>query len=94
MDKSILQKIFDGEFYPSEDIVPRDPNYRPLSHKVSDEWDYLTDAMCESKRQRMTRLQDLVVETHTMELNAFYWAGFRDGILLIHELFGKGEDKQ
>ncbi len=34
MSKTILQKLFDGEIYPSESIICTDPKYRQVAHKL------------------------------------------------------------
>lgn len=33
----ILEQLYNGEIYPSENIVPTNPKYRPLTRKISDE---------------------------------------------------------
>jgi hypothetical protein len=38
--KSILQELFDGDIYPDELIVPKDPQYHPINQKISDEQEY------------------------------------------------------
>ena len=34
---NILEQLYNGEIYPSENIVPSNPQYRSLTLKISDE---------------------------------------------------------
>ena len=93
MKKSIIQRIFDGEFYPTEDVSLTDPCYQALGQNISKKIDILTENMNGSTQQVFTQLMDMIQDLHTTEICTFYWAGFRDAMLLVYELFGKGEDK-
>lgn len=94
MRKSIIQRIFDGEFYPAEDITFTERSYHVLSNEISMRIDELERNLDDNDRQSFTQLLEMIHDLHMQELCKFFWSGFRDGILLIAELFGKGgEDR-
>ena len=37
---AVLSELFRGKIYPNEQIVPKDPEYRNVNNKISDEMDY------------------------------------------------------
>lgn len=89
MRKSIIQRIFDGEFYPAEDITFTERSYHVLSKEISMRIDELERNLADSDRQSFTQLLEMMHDLHMQELYKFYWSGFRDGIFLIAELFGE-----
>ena len=94
MKRGLTQRIFYGEYNPAEDIMPSDPSYRPLSYKIGDEFDYFSGILSGENRGRLSHLKDMISDAQNIEMQTFYWGGFADALLLIYELFGKGESKR
>ena len=43
--KSLLQQIFEGEFYPSETVVSGDPDYVTKGHQSGEEIEYIASRL-------------------------------------------------
>ena len=84
--KSILEELFNGEFFPAENIVPSDPDYRPLSNEVGKVIAYLSDRMSSDDKERFELLQDDIAYVHDLELRAFFTEGLRFGVQFLLEL--------
>lgn len=92
MSKTLLQKLYDGEIYPAEQIVPRDPEYRETSRKISDEKEYFQEILTENDRQRFDKLMDSRYETESMDSYESFVYGFRLGVgLMVETLPGAAE---
>jgi len=85
--KSLLRQLYDGEFYPSEQIVPGDPDYVSISHKVGDEIDYIASRLVDEDKARFEALVDLMGEMEAKSECGNFAYGLRTGILLMMELF-------
>lgn len=91
--KTLLEQLYDGEFYPSENIIPGNPGYAAMSQKAGDEIEYILSRLNDEEKVRFDKLIDLMGEMeHMGEVTSFAY-GLRTGILLIFELFS-GEDWQ
>ena len=86
--KSMLRRIFDGEFYPCEDIVCKDPEYRSLCAELDECWQNLYNQPEPDADRRLNNLQSKIIRTQLMESYAYYSAGFRDGVRLMFEVLG------
>lgn len=85
--KSLLQQIYDGEFYPSEAVVSGDPNYKSKGNQGGDEIDYILSRLNDEDKARFDKLIDLMGEMEHMNGYANFTYGLRTGILLMFELF-------
>lgn len=84
--KSLLERIYLGEFYPYEAIVSSDPQYKPMSRKAGDEIEYITGRLTDEDKERFNKLLDLMAETQQMDGYANFAYGFRAGMSLLYEL--------
>ena len=87
----MMQRIFDGEFYPCEDVLTKDPEYRPLCAEIDDGWEKLYNLSEADAKERLNNLQTMMIRTQLMEAYAYYSSGFRDGVRLMFELLGNEE---
>ena len=93
--KSVLNQIFDGEFYPPETIWPCDPDFEPLRRKIGDEYDYFADLMGKEDRERFVELQDTIAVVQSIENRAYCTEAFRAGVMLMQELiFGERNERR
>lgn len=83
--KSLLHRIFDGEYFPMEHITPQQPEYRIHHQKVGAEILYFMELLQEADKTRFEELHNLILETQDMEYFAAYAEGFRVGVLLMME---------
>ena len=85
--KTLLDQIYDGEFFPSEAVVSSDPDYVTMSHKEGEEIEYIASRLNDEDKVRFDKLIDLMGETEHMNGYANFAYGLRTGILLMFELF-------
>lgn len=88
MHKSLLQRLYDGEVYPDEEIVPRTPEYRRIDRAISDEKHYFYDLLNDEGRKHFDRLDDLRYQSSSLFGYENFVYGFRLGVGLIMETFG------
>ena len=85
-EKSLLRQMFDGEFYPCENVVSEDPAYRTRSKEMYELKEYIKQMLPPEDVKQMDKLQDLQQQTQEMEYFAFFAEGYRCGVLLMIEL--------
>ncbi len=85
--KSLLQQIFEGEFYPSETVVSGDPDYLTKGHQAGEEIEYIASRLNADDKVKFDKLIDLMGEMEHMNGYANFSYGLRTGILLMFELF-------
>ncbi len=71
--KSLLQQIFEGEFYPSETVVSGDPDYVTKGHQAGEELEYIASRLNADDKVRFDKLMDLMGEMEHMNGYAI-WA--------------------
>lgn len=90
--KSILEALYSGNIYPDELIISRDPEYRPLSQKVSDDLNMWRKKLLEADYTQLESLLDLCSKMGSMEATASFIYGFKLGAwIMIEVLNGKGD---
>ena len=55
----ILEQLYNGEIYPSENIVPTNPKYRPLTRKINDEREALQTKLNAEDSERLEVLGEM-----------------------------------
>jgi len=90
--KTILEELFDGNIYPDELIISKDPEYRPLNQKISDTIGLWKKKLSEEDYEQLEDLLDLRSQSDSMHAAASFMYGFKLGAIIIFEvLTGKGE---
>lgn len=90
--KTILEELYDGNIYPDELIISKDPEYRPLNQKISDTLEMWKKKLSENDYKLLEALLDLRCESSSMEASASFMYGFRLGaVIMIEVLTGKEE---
>ena len=85
--KTLLEQMYDGEFFPSEAVVSSNPDYVTMSRKEGEEIEYIASRLNDEDKTRFDKLIDLMGETEHMNGYANFSYGLRTGILLMFELF-------
>ena len=91
--KTLLEQIYDGEFFPSEAVVSGDPDYVAKGHIEGEEIEYIASRLNDEDKVRFDKLIDLMGETEHMNGYANFAYGLRTGIQLMFELF-ESENKR
>lgn len=90
--KTILEELYEGNIYPDEFIIPKNPEYRPLNQKISDTIKTLKERLSEDDYKQLEELLDMRCETSTQDAAASFLYGFKLGaVILIEVLTGKEE---
>lgn len=90
--RSILEELYDGNIYPDELIISKDPEYRPLNKRISDMLAMWKNKFSEDDYNQLENLLDLCSQSSSMEASESFIYGFRLGALIMMEvLTGKKE---
>ena len=85
MSKSILQQLFDGEIYPAEDVVLKEPQDKELSEKINNETKYFQSVLSPDDWKRYEDLVDMQAAASNAYHYAYFIYGFRLATKLIIE---------
>jgi len=85
--KSTLKSLFNDGIYPFEEIVPKDPEYRAVNRKISEEKQYFIQKMSSEDAQQFEKLENLYSESTSIYACECFTYGFRLGALLMGEVF-------
>lgn len=86
---SIIEKLYNGEISPVEDIIPSDPNYRKICWQIGEEREYFESILSEKDKERFKSWNTIIYEYEKMiELENFS-NGFKLGMQLGCEVFGQ-----
>lgn len=80
---SILEDLYSGKIYPSEEIVPKEKNYRSINKEVGEFREYFREKIAPEDKEKFSQWDTLVHDTHYMECYANFSYGFRLGIMLL-----------
>lgn len=90
MAKTLLQQLYDGEIYPAEQIVPKNPQYRELCRKLGEEKQYLRERLSASDRERFDEMENLTQEIENLYGYEDFSCGLWLGAGLMIEAFISG----
>ncbi|MCQ5131087.1 hypothetical protein NE562_15585 [Butyricicoccus faecihominis] len=83
----ILKDLYRGLIYPSEQIVPKEKNYRKIGQQITEEYNHLTGRLSPADAKRFEKYQQLLGETADLDCYANFEYGFRLGALLMAAVF-------
>lgn len=87
----ILDRLYSGAIYPAEQIVPADPKFRPTHKKISEEREYLKQKLSPEDAARLEEINDLYLDSVSMNCYAGFTYGFKLAVRLMCESFSEGE---
>lgn len=94
MTETLLKQLYNGEIYPSETINCKAPEYRELSHKISDETEYFKATLSPEDWSRLEQLDDMIHDRSAAYSYENFLYGFRLGVgLMIEVLTDRDENK-
>ena len=80
---NVLHDLYHGGIFPAEHIVSRDPEYRPVNRKISDEKRYFESKMSLDDCRRFEALGNLYAQSSCMQEEASFYYGFKLGAALM-----------
>lgn len=89
--KNIIEELYYGNLRPEEHIVPSNPEYRPLTRKISEMMEEAKQRFSEDNFKTLEKILDLNGESSSMVASEAFVQGFRMGALVMVEVFwGEG----
>lgn len=83
---NVLRQIYDGDYYPSEQIVPASQEYREKRAACNAAQDKLEQALGEDKEPYLTEFLDRYADVVDLMQYEFFREGVRLGLSLVQEL--------
>lgn len=90
---SIIKKLYYGDIFPNEKIVPLDEEFRPLLRTIQDNRQFFLEHLPAEHKERFEELLDQSADYEVMVGYANFSYGFRLGMKLAFEAV-MGEGKQ
>ena len=91
-ESSLLRKLFSGNVSPAERIVPRDPEYRRISHEIDEKESCLMEKLPPDEQQPFEDLVNLFLQSSYLYGSTCFTQGFSLGTALTAEAFA-GADR-
>ena len=83
----ILNDFYYNGIYPSEEIVPRDPEYWELGKKIDAEQEYFESILSTAEAERLERCLELVVNRSAIDCRETFIYAFRIAALMMIDVF-------
>ena len=84
---SILEKLYDGEIHPAEQIMPSSPEYRELTRKIEDEKEYFQNILSDSDGERFGEFCEMYSEIQLIFGYEDFSTGYKLGARLTLAAF-------
>ena len=85
MAKSILQKLYDGEIYPSENIRVDTPEYNDTQRALTSEKECFVKTLSDESRESFNKIEELYGKLINIYSYADFAYGFRLAVDLIFD---------
>ena len=90
--KTILEELYDGNIYPDELIISKNPEYKLLNKRISEMLSMWKKKLSEDDYNQLEKLLDVCSQSSSLEISESFLYGFRLGSLIMVEVFtGKDE---
>lgn len=86
-DVMILDAIFEGRIYPAENIVPKNHAFQESAKAVEGIMKYLEKNLTKEEYEKITELNDRILDGQILLGKELYKAGFATGVLLMKEIY-------
>ena len=83
----ILEALFNGELYPSENVVPKSDKFRQAGAEISDTMRFFEEKLSKEDYERLERLMDRNADEGNMTNEEQFKYGFTLGVLMMCEIF-------
>ncbi|AZK48557.1 DUF6809 family protein [Paenibacillus lentus] len=85
--KSMLEALFYGDIRPEEQVVPRNPEYRNISRRLSEAMELWKEKLSSKEFNQLEAMLDLRSQSESIYATNTFINGFQLGALIIMELF-------
>ena len=84
---SVLNELYNGNINPYELIYPKDPEFCEINEKISDETLFWKSKLTKEEFNRLEDLQNLLMQSSSVELRETFKYGFKLGVMIMIESF-------
>lgn len=88
--KTLLERLYDGEIFPGEQIVPQSDEYKAAMAERSVHEDKVLEVLPQQFTKLLEDYEAAIEETHHIHLRQTYAEGVRFGFRLMLESLGEG----
>lgn len=82
---SIMEELYNGKIYPSEQVLPADKGYREANRKVDQLISKLEGNLSKEDYAKMDKICDCLTDTQDIMCMEFFRLGLSMGLLLMKE---------
>lgn len=83
---SILESLYHGSLFPNEDIISKDPNYRPINRQITESLETWKTKLSVGEFEELESLLELYSQAQGMEMTAAFVCGFKAGAAMMIEV--------
>ncbi|QQZ62780.1 hypothetical protein JI735_09730 [Paenibacillus sonchi] len=87
---SILESLYHGSLFPNEDIISKDPNYRPINRQITQSLETWKQKLSSGEFEELESLLELYSQAQGMEMTAAFVCGFKAGSAMMIEILVDG----
>lgn len=83
---NILELLYHGTLFPNEDLVSKDPDYRPLNRQITNSLEAWRRRLSSDEFAELEALLDLYSQVQGMDMTAAFISGFKTGTTMMIEV--------
>ena len=81
-----LELLYHGTLFPNEDLVSKDPDYRPLNRQITNSLEAWRRRLSTDEFAELEALLDLYSQVQGMDMTAAFISGFKTGTTMMIEV--------
>lgn len=82
---SIMEELYNGKLYPSEQVSPKDDNYREANRRLDQLSSEMEERLSKEDYAKLDEICDCMVDTQDIMCMEFFRLGLSMGLLLMKE---------
>lgn len=92
MNKALLQQLYDGDIYPAENILPKDPRYKELCREIGIKADDFKERLASEERAAFEQIKEMEEQIGVLFSFENFSYGFRLGVMFMTDTFMSDDD--
>ncbi len=88
----MLEALFHGDIRPEEQVVPRNPDYRSISRRVSEAMELWKEKLSSEDFNQLEAMLDLRSQSESIYATNTFINGFQLGALIMMEIYTAKEN--